>query len=138
MIFTSYFANIKKFPKNVIPVAICAKVPDWYKGIRYSKLAPNYDILMKYKDDHNEADYIKRFNNTTLADLNPVKVSFELQDLLGSFHDIYLVLAPLCDNPSYHIALVCYEKPGDFCHRHLVADWFRRNGIECEEWENDG
>ena len=21
------------------------------------------------------------------------------------------------------IALVCYEKPGDFCHRHLVSSW---------------
>ena len=27
------------------------------------------------------------------------------------------------------IALVCYEKPGDFCHRHIVADWLDQ-GIE--------
>ena len=27
------------------------------------------------------------------------------------------------DNKDIDIALVCYEKPGDFCHRHLVADW---------------
>ena len=33
------------------------------------------------------------------------------------------------------IALICYEKPTDFCHRHLVADWLNKNGIECEEWE---
>ena len=32
------------------------------------------------------------------------------------------------------IALICYEKPTDFCHRHLVADWFNKNGILCEEW----
>ena len=24
-------------------------------------------------------------------------------------------------SPTEDIALVCYEKPGDFCHRHLVA-----------------
>ena len=33
-----------------------------------------------------------------------------------------------------NIALVCYEKPEDFCHRHLVANWFRENGIQIKEW----
>ena len=28
------------------------------------------------------------------------------------------------ENPKYHIALICYEKPEDFCHRHIVAAWF--------------
>lgn len=134
MIFTSYFANIKKFPTNVIPVAICAKVPDWYTGLRYPKLAPKYDMLMKYKDDHNEADYTDCFNNTILKPLDPVKVSSELQEWLEFHYDIKLYLAPLCDNTSYHIALICYEKSDEFCHRHLVADWFEANGIECKEW----
>jgi SAM-dependent methyltransferase len=38
-------------------------------------------------------------------------------------------------NFPYTIALICYEKPSDFCHRHLVADWLNENGIECKEWE---
>ena len=32
------------------------------------------------------------------------------------------------------VALVCYEKPSDFCHRHLVADWLNKNGFECKEF----
>ena len=32
------------------------------------------------------------------------------------------------------ICLMCYEKPSDFCHRHLVANWLNENGIECKEW----
>ena len=35
------------------------------------------------------------------------------------------------------IALVCYEKPGDFCHRHLVADWLNEAGYQCEEYKYD-
>lgn len=31
------------------------------------------------------------------------------------------------------IALICYEKPSDFCHRHLVAQWLRDNGFGCSE-----
>lgn len=29
--------------------------------------------------------------------------------------------------------LLCYEKPGDFCHRHLVSQWLNENGIRCSE-----
>ena len=134
MIFTSYFAKIKKFPENVIPVAICAKVPDWYTGLRYPKLAPKYEALMKYKDDHNEADYIERFNNTTLGGLDLVVVLAELQIRLDIFYGIKLD-GVIFDDPDWHIALVCYEKPSDFCHRHLVAEWFRNYGVECKEWE---
>lgn len=45
--------------------------------------------------------------------------------------------SPVYRNPDYHIALLCYEKPDDFCHRHLVADWLRKNGYECEELWRD-
>lgn len=127
MIFTSYFAKIKKFPDNVIPVAICAKVPEWYAGLRYSKLAPKYDLLMKWKDDHNEDDYIECFNNTTLKCLNPSWVLTDLRILSGQ-DDIE-------ENPDVHVALICYEKPSDFCHRHLVAKWLRIYGVDCKEWE---
>lgn len=30
--------------------------------------------------------------------------------------------------------LLCYEKPGDFCHRHILAKWLRKNyGVKVEE-----
>ncbi|EDP8947924.1 hypothetical protein IDN71_003483 [Salmonella enterica] len=32
--------------------------------------------------------------------------------------------------------LLCWEKPGEFCHRQLVARWFRRElGIAVEEYD---
>jgi len=33
MIYTSYFTKIKQLEKNgIIPILICGKTPDWYKG----------------------------------------------------------------------------------------------------------
>lgn len=33
------------------------------------------------------------------------------------------------------VALCCYEKPGDFCHRHILAKWITDNtGIEVKEF----
>lgn len=136
MIFTSYFAKLNKLPKNVFPVAICAKVPEWYKGARYDDLAPDYNMLMQWKRDHNDDNYAKRFNKMVLDDL----------DVFGAIHGLgsllptemrYQMHKPVWRNPDWHIALVCYEKPDDFCHRHLVADWLRRNGFECEEWSEE-
>lgn len=132
MIFTSYFGKLKKMPENVIPIAICARVPDWYKGLRYPLLAPNYNALMKYKDDHNEADYIECYNNSTLKALNPLWVLGGLRTLLPYSEDTQ---TPIWENPDFHVALICYEKSGEFCHRHLVAEWFRTFGVECKEWE---
>lgn len=45
MIYTSYFAKLRKIPSNIISIAICAKSPDWYKGLKYKKLAPKYDFF---------------------------------------------------------------------------------------------
>ena len=133
MIFTSYFAKAKKFPENVIPIAISAIVPSWYKGLTYSKLAPDYDILMKYKCDHNEADYFKCFNDTVLKRLNPLWVLADLRILLGQ--DDESTPINFWENPDMHVALLCYEKPSDFCHRHMVSEWLRNYGVECREWE---
>lgn len=119
MIYTSYFANLKKLPKNLVPISICGKAPDWYKGLQYKKLAPKYDFFIIWKENHDNDYYIENFNARVLDTLDPKQVKQELEQLAQS-----------CD-----IVLICYEKPGDFCHRHLVADWLTKHGIPCEEYE---
>lgn len=124
MIYTSYFAKLKSLPKNVVPISICGKAPAWYKGLQYKKLAPKYDFFMKWKETHDNDYYIKCFNEQVLSNLDVSNVTRDLIDLIPE------------DNIGQTICLVCYEKPSDFCHRHLVADWLNKNGFECKEWEN--
>ena len=38
------------------------------------------------------------------------------------------------DSSEFHVALVCYETPEKFCHRHLVSKWLQDNNIDCAEW----
>ena len=133
MIYTSYFAKLKSFPDNIIPISICGKAPDWYKGLQYKKLAPKYDFFMKWKENHDNDYYIKCFNEQVLDKLNAEQIVKELYKLISN-----IVLNPkLFSDKSLipDIALICYEKPSDFCHRHLVADWLNKNGIECKEWQ---
>ena len=123
MIYTSYFAKLKSLPENVIPISICGKAPDWYKGLQYKKLAPKYDFFMKWKENHDNDYYIKCFNDQVLSKLNATDVVLDLSRIISNFN---------VDNPV--ICLICYEKPTDFCHRHLVAEWLKENGFSCEEW----
>ena len=29
--------------------------------------------------------------------------------------------------------LLCYEKPSDWCHRHVLAGWLRKEGFDVDE-----
>ena len=133
MIYTSYFAKLKSLPEHIIPISICGKAPDWYKGLQYKKLAPKYDFFMKWKENHDNDYYIKCFNEQVLNKLSAEQTVKELYKLTSN-----MVLNPkLFSDRSLvpDIALICYEKPSDFCHRHLVADWLNKNGVECKEWQ---
>ena len=126
MIYTSYFAKLKSLPEHIVPISICGKAPDWYKGLQYKKLAPKYDFFMEWKKNHDNGYYIKCFNEQVLDKLD--------------IREVYSDLWHLSDNTMLtepDICLVCYEKPSDFCHRHLVADWLNKNGIPCKEWSEE-
>lgn len=118
MIYTSYFGKLSQLPKNIVPISICGKAPDWYKGAQYKKLAPKYDFFIKWKQTHDNDYYIRCFNEQVLSKLNPFTVIAELMQL----------------SHGREFALICYEKPGDFCHRHLVADWLSVTGAQVKEY----
>lgn len=120
MIYTSYFAKLRKLPENIIPISICGKVPDWYKGLQYKKLAPKYDFFMEWKKNHDNDYYIKCFKEQVTDKLDADNVIDDIGFLAGY-------------DQTKNICLICYEKPTDFCHRHLVAKWLSENGYPCEE-----
>lgn len=123
MYYTSYFANIKNLPPDIVPIAICGKSPEGYKGLEYKKLAPSWDIYRNWKySNHTHVDkaiYTDRFYKEILDKLDPLVVEQELLSIVVR---------------GMSFCLICYEKPGDFCHRHLVADWMRKAGIDIQEF----
>jgi hypothetical protein len=124
MIYTSYFAQLKKLPPDVIPISICGKAPEWYTGLQYKKLAPKYNFFMEWKKNHDNDYYIEHFQKEVLDTLQPTQVVLDLLSMVHNFKGL---------NYSPEIALICYEKPDDFCHRHLVAKWLNDNGYTVEE-----
>lgn len=121
MIYTSYFNKLKYLPKDIVPISICGKYPEWYKGIQYKVLAPKYKFFMEWKKNRDNDYYIEHFQKEVLDTL-------EVETVVNRLYEL---------SEGKDICLLCYEKPNDFCHRHLVAEWLRENGIECEEYDYD-
>lgn len=64
--------------------------------------------------------YIELYEREILAKLNARQVWNELHVLTGGLEPV----------------LLCWEKPGEFCHRQLVARWFRRElNIRVDEYD---
>lgn len=122
--FTGYFAQLNKYKEaGLTPISICGKAPDWYTGLQYKKLAPKWDFFNEWKSGSHKGDndyYIENFNEKILNVQNPQTVLAELESLGNISSD--------------KIILLCYEKPCDFCHRHLVAKWFSDSNINCLEF----
>lgn len=111
--FTGYFDKLKDYQKaGLTSVSIAGKCPSWYHGAEYKKLAPKWSFFNEWKNGSHKGDneyYIKNFKELVLDKLDPAQVVKELEEFTGVSKD--------------KIILLCYEKPDDFCHRHLVADW---------------
>lgn len=116
-IYTSYFGNVKKVEEaGIIPVSISLYPPRWRKWIQMRQFAPTKDILYNTSGDE---EYTERFNNEILGKLDPNEMKQTI-NLISQGKDI---------------ALLCFEKPGDFCHRHLVADWLNKKlGLDIKEF----
>lgn len=113
-LYTSYLAKNAKHPNAV---AICAWVPRWFAGVkRYPQLAPDMALVKLYKVGQvNQEEYTDEyFHALKKRGVTPTQVVEDLAD--GSI-------------------MLCFEKPGEFCHRRLVAGWIEaETGIIVPEW----
>lgn len=116
-IYTSYFANGAKLQKvGIMIIGIALYPPKWFKGISNKYVSPSWDILHNSKS---EDDYVQRFNTEILAHRDP-KVFISAIEKMSKGKDV---------------ALCCFEKPNEFCHRHLVAKWLNEQlGLRIEEF----
>lgn len=115
-LYTSYFANAKALAKaNVMVIGIALYPPRWYNGPSLKQVAPTYSILKMTSSDE---EYTRRYKAEILAHLN-------IQDFLNQVMKL---------SNGRDVALCCYEKPGEFCHRQLLAEHLRNNGVQIEEF----
>ncbi|HOM05910.1 MAG TPA: DUF488 family protein [Candidatus Kapabacteria bacterium] len=114
MICTSYFGNIKKLC-GLFPISIARITPSYLNIPSYLNLAPTFSMLKMPIDK-----YLVEYNKI-LENLDPNKVIEDLNEIAG----------------GKPFVLLCYEKPNEFCHRHLVSAWLKdKLNLQIEEWKD--
>lgn len=115
---TSNFARSGSDPKAV---AISRSQPRGWTGCVFEPLAPSWRLVQMAKSGAiDEGEYTRRYREEVLSKLDPARVYVDLGEAA---------------------VLLCWERPGAFCHRRLVAEWFEEMlGVsvpEAGEMESD-
>lgn len=111
---TSCFYNIIHLQDKLNLVSIAGAAPYWYTGRTYRALAPRRVDFDAYMETHDVDAYVKAYKSKVLDKLNPEDVLYNQLGITAT--------------------IICYEAPGQFCHRRLVADWLTNaTGIEIPE-----
>jgi uncharacterized protein (DUF488 family) len=108
VIYTSYYAKSGSLPNAV---SISGKTPDFFEGDQIKCLAPKWDFFKVYKETGDKNFYIEQYVSRVLSVLDVQEIATRLEGKI----------------------MLCYEKTGDFCHRHIVAKWLIKHGYEVKE-----
>ncbi len=112
-IYTGYFAHTKNYEAaGLVPVSISRWSPKWYEGIKEPALAPPEELLRRYKSDNPPSD--KEYEEAYIRQLSVLKVKdalYRIKDATG----------------NRDVVLMCYEKPGDLCHRHMLSEYIKQH-----------
>ena len=100
---------------GLTPVSIARYPMRGYAGQRFIKLAPSVALFRGSRDGViSDEEYTRQFKADVLTKLDPVTVARDLDGCV----------------------LMCWEPPGEFCHRRLVAEWLEAaTGQEVPEFD---
>jgi hypothetical protein len=103
---TSYYFSNKIQNKDLNLVRISNSYPTkivWFQTVRiYKPLCPNWDLIQKYKTNKISKEEYEQIYSKFLNLLDPMEVYADLGE---------------------NAILLCWERPGVFCHRQIVAKW---------------
>jgi hypothetical protein len=129
MIFTYNFANWQKIPGIIFPISIARYAPKGWVGASYPKLYPTEELLFLYKRGKlTDQEYTNTYKTDVLNLLEQTEVITDLCKIVGRQKKSGIKYSGC--------VLLCYEKSSSFCHRHLVREWFAKQGFYSSEFSN--
>lgn len=158
-IFISYFNKIKKMDERCLPLSTAMWDPKWYHdskgkdyvyydkrgilvGCRCEPLVLPFNEWQELQSKHVEC--------TKDCKQKPFECEFMKKYLEHlrkiDFNDFINCCEKLCEtvrktfntNIDYDVILMVHERPAIKCaERPMLKQWFKENGRELEEWEND-
>lgn len=116
-IYTSYFGNNRKLKEAGIRM-ICVAIGKPRFMVNVPQMLNVCPTRYMVSGPCSREEYLKLYDKI-LAGQDANKVIEQIKSLSN----------------GQDVALCCYEKPGDFCHRHILAKWLtEKTGIEITEF----
>lgn len=116
---TVYTSNYARHNGNPKAIAISCTVKDWIDvPLHIKELAPTWQMVQAHRDGNlsNDEYKIQYLELLEKRNIDP-KIFEQMED--GTM-------------------LLCYESPGDFCHRRILAEWVEsKTGFVIPEWKNE-
>lgn len=119
---TSYFVKSDKLEGRRL-VSIARGTPDWFVGEKLIELAPSWELIGIAKMGDLKT-YREKYYEEVLDKLSARYIYRCYSDAVFMCHEA---------RPPYWAPKEMYFQKPYFCHRHIVADWFRMHGLICEE-----
>ena len=114
-----YTSNYARSGRNSHAVSISASAPDYYAGEHISSLVPTWHMIREYKSGRMSKEEYSQLYIALMKARN------------GTAEEIY-------NSIPHKTIMLCYEKPGDFCHRRVLADWIEDEiDVKIPEWISD-
>ena len=106
-VYTSFFDAVDKYVLHDRQVSIAISSKPTFKGSTFEQLAPPRWLRDGYKKTKKitKEDFERIYYEEVLSKLDPILVYMELKGKV----------------------LLCWEKRGYFCHRHLVMKWLKES-----------
>lgn len=101
---------------GIEPIAISRGKPKGFAGRSYDRLAPTWAMLRM-----NDSDYDAAYEDI-LAKNDPEQF-------------VHSLIAGMNEKHPKGVALLCWEKDINECHRKRVGEWLRTAGYEVEEFD---
>ena len=141
-LYTSYWAMVRHFPKNLIALNTTIFPPKWYQvggtdkngviSLYCPPLRPGHscDGLCNGKCNPKhpqDCAFLREYHNQVFA--------LDFEEFMQKLHTLKV---QICKNEGFSdvdFAFIFFEKYDNPCsERWVVQDWIRAHGIEIEEW----
>lgn len=138
-IYTSFYSNFNKIPKKYLCVGISRYIPKEFQTTEIDNflytpnniLSPSEKLLSDIKQGKiTQEEYARRYYTEIGQGMRMLGFSNSNE----YFAKMISTFETYNDEGFEALVLMCYEKPQEFCHRHLLSALMRKNGIDVTEW----
>ena len=128
---TGYFGGMKK-ERYQNSVSISRSVPKDIKGHipEMQDLAPSWETLNEYRNGNIDADgYTESFYKDLMKSGYAADTKiFGMKEKIARINALEALKTIAGDSGT--VTLLCWEKPGDLCHRHVIREWLGGKSFE--------